>query len=280
MSEYFSGSINPELTRNLEDENKPPSIDALIVFGEGPVKKDQIDTHIGWGLPVGAKARCIAAAELFNKGQIREIILTGGKTGGENYPSEAELMKRYLVNKFNIPEIALVLEDKSTNTIENFAHVLNLVDSNKDQYQNLSFLSAGFHLARVEKLAKKFLTEGNKFSAQELIKDRSTRHNKWVEKTTDPNKNESYKNTLLAENKWTRALEQIPGYWLPNASYANPERLKAILKALPEAEQWLKENNLANWEDLDPEQMQQKIREIKRTMPPSEWQSDFDYLQE
>ncbi|PIP21363.1 MAG: hypothetical protein COX39_03325 [Candidatus Nealsonbacteria bacterium CG23_combo_of_CG06-09_8_20_14_all_40_13] len=263
-----NGLSSQESFKTPEKDPQAPPFDVLIVFGQGPVQKEQC-----WGLPTGAKARCIAAAELFHKGQIREVVLTGGKTGGEDYPSEAELMRDYLVKKMKVPEESLILEDKSTNTIENFANVLKMIDQKPETYRNLAFLSAGFHLARVEMLADKFLTTGLKFSSDELLKMRSPHHQRWVEKTTNPNQNEHYQKTLLEENRWMGGLEKIPAYWMPQASATSPERFRQIIKALPGVQDWLAENGLNNWEELSPDDLQNKIESLPREMPPAEWAS-------
>lgn len=165
-----------------ENEKKPSGkVDYLMVFGQGPVldketmdkpdpnKKEINNEAISW-----MKTIARAAGELKLAGATDKIILTGGKTGGENSKSEAELMKDILTNEYHIPEGDIILEDKATNTLTNFALTLNRIDSqvNKfDQQAKIGLLGADFHLARIDLLAKKFGIKAEQaFSAEQIFK--------------------------------------------------------------------------------------------------------------
>jgi hypothetical protein len=108
------------LVKNLtENERKTTGkVDYLIVCGQGPVldedtlqkpddKKEQVrETAISW-----MKTIARATGELKLAGMVDKIVLTGGKTGGEKYTSEAELMKRILVEEYHISEQDIIIED-------------------------------------------------------------------------------------------------------------------------------------------------------------------------
>src|SRR5690348_170082 len=134
-------------------------LDALLVFGSGPVvdkdsreKAELAGTQPGqedmnfWSLTLAQ-----ASTILFEKGQTGKVILMGGKTGGDNYKSEAELIAENAKSN-GIPNSAIVLEDKSMNTFENLVNALNLYIDNPEvssQYQRLGILAQHFHLPRV-----------------------------------------------------------------------------------------------------------------------------------
>jgi|GEM_PF-387613 hypothetical protein len=165
-----------------ENEKKPSQkVDYLMVFGQGPVldketmdkpdpNKKKVDNEaIPW-----MKTIARAAGELKLADTCDKIILTGGKTGGENSKSEAELMKEILVSEYHIPENDILLEDKATNTLTNFAFTLNTMDSYAktfDQSSKVGFLGTDFHLARIRLLAKQFgMNDFSAFSAEQIFK--------------------------------------------------------------------------------------------------------------
>lgn len=78
------------------------------------------------------------------------VIVSGGKGPGENI-SEAEAMKRYLINK-GIEEERIIKEDKSANTDENIKFSKELI-SNKDS--KVVLVTNNFHVYRSIKIAKK-----------------------------------------------------------------------------------------------------------------------------
>ncbi len=191
--------IKPKKPGLLAEKNQPtpeqiknPKTKYLVVLGQGPVlneetmekpspgSKDIKETSISW-----MKTIARAAGELKLAGEIGKIILTGGKTGGEDYHgldkkaenekrlSEAELMKKILIEEYGISEDDIIVEDKATNSLQNFAYSLNKIDSleNPGSKANIGFLGADFHLARIRMLAKLFgLNNETAFSAEQVFK--------------------------------------------------------------------------------------------------------------
>ena len=84
-----------------------------------------------------------------------KIVVSGGKGDGENI-SEAEAMKRYLVERGIKPEM-IIKEDKSVNTMQNFEFSRDKIE--KDSKENVAdvdvkVVTTDFHAFRSEKYAK------------------------------------------------------------------------------------------------------------------------------
>lgn len=180
--------IKPSKPGLLRDNLKPnertqesKKIDYLLVFGQGPVLNETTkmkpvagqvnvkETAIAW-----MKNSARAAGELYLEGATKKIILTGGKTGGAEYKSEAELMRDVLVNEYHVPESDIILEDKATNTLQNIPLSLNKIDAGNSSPDSpkpkVGLLGADFHLSRIRLLAKFFGVENSQaFSAEQIF---------------------------------------------------------------------------------------------------------------
>ncbi len=294
--------FNPEKFSPETEKEPKPHLNLAIVFGAGPIQKTEQDPvdftekeklletlnkdfleteqekkeYQQWTkqtremLPIPAKMRAIAALEILNKGEVNEVIISGGKTGGEELPSEAELMRDYIIRKKQIElnkkvekeEISegqakeilqemiekIKMEESATNTIENFANIINMIDENSQQYQDIGFLSNQFHLDRTVKLAEKFQLKGEKLSGEKELDKRSKHYKKFLDKACSI-ENKEYEKILQGEEKWTKALEELPMYWFPQATLVNQERLTQMLEANKELEKTLKKKGLT-LEDL------------------------------
>ncbi len=179
-------------------------LDYLLVFGQGPVldggtklkpeagKADVKETAIAW-----MKNSARAAGELYLEGATKKIILTGGKTGGPEYKSEAELMKEILVKEYHVLESDIILEDKATNTLQNIPLSLNKIDSTTlpdGSKPKIGLLGADFHLSRIRLLAQFFGIESNQaFSTEQIF-------NLIAEKTNDINMKQQI-HLLLSTNE-------------------------------------------------------------------------------
>jgi uncharacterized SAM-binding protein YcdF (DUF218 family) len=102
------------------------------------------------GVPSSAlKERCDKAIELFRRGQVQYLLLSGGLESEQR--SEAEAMQQYLV-EHDIPKDRLLLEDQSTNTRENLLFSRKIL-ANK-QVTQAYLITHDFHLARAMLYAK------------------------------------------------------------------------------------------------------------------------------
>jgi hypothetical protein len=122
-------------------------------------------------------------------------VLTGGKTMCRwvkealpeerlaNWPSEAELMadiiRRYygdLYKKRYVRPIddVIIIEDKATNTLENFSYTINRHPDLLKENKKIGFLSAKHHLERVTLLAQIFSikhADESKMCAEEILRE-------------------------------------------------------------------------------------------------------------
>ena len=74
-----------------------------------------------------------------------KFIPSGGK-GADESISEAEAMKRYLLEQ-GIPEDDIILEDKSTTTLENLKFSKNIIDSREGR-KYTALVTSNYHVYR------------------------------------------------------------------------------------------------------------------------------------
>lgn len=95
----------------------------------------------------GILRRVKTAADLYKKGNVKHIFLSGGR--GEGMPeSEAEVMRQIALSS-GIADRDIVIEDRSTSTKENLLFTRNLTSD----CQSTVAISDRYHLARIELLA-------------------------------------------------------------------------------------------------------------------------------
>lgn len=90
------------------------------------------------------------ALELYQKGSIKKVILTGGRAPGEM--TEAEAAKKYLVN-LGVSKKNIVIENRSSTTTEQI-HYLRKNFSGATAHDSVLIISDGFHLSRITQIAK------------------------------------------------------------------------------------------------------------------------------
>ncbi|MGL4762426.1 MAG: YdcF family protein [Sarcina sp.] len=103
------------------------------------------------------KTRLDGAIEYVNKTDGYDFIIVSGGQGHDELISEAEAMRRYLVDG-GIPNEQIVLEDKSTSTFENFKFSKNIIESKTGEYiedLDIKVFTNGFHCMRSYFLGKR-----------------------------------------------------------------------------------------------------------------------------
>ena len=116
------------------------NLDYIIALG-AQVRED--------GPSVVLKYRLDAAVDYLNGNPDTICIVSGGQ--GTNEPfSEAEGMAEYLLDK-GIDEHRIVLEDKSTSTVENIQNSKALM---KESYNGVGIVTNNFHVFRAVQIAK------------------------------------------------------------------------------------------------------------------------------
>ena len=96
------------------------------------------------------KARLDAAVDYLEENPNTKCIVSGGQGKNEPY-SEAEGMRRYLV-KEGIDESRIIIEDKSTNTVENIQNSMKLIEKENPR---VGIVTSNFHVYRGVGIAKK-----------------------------------------------------------------------------------------------------------------------------
>lgn len=305
MSEV--GEVPREVTAGAvpkSQEAEKPSLDALLVFGQGPVinkdtreQAEKAQTEPGTeDVNFWSQTLAEAAAELFKRGQTREIVVMGGRTGGGQYGSEAELISKYL-QEFGVPKDRIRLEDRSTNTLENITNALNAyLDKDKEQYQNLGILGTNYHISRIRLLMEMFgIDYKTVFSAEEVLRyvarfDVEGREKEvWDQKAlaeferrldmNEAGKVPTYygqklgmeRNTVARrgqeEDVWSKALLEIPQYWIGYlGSLENTARIREVLTKTQDPEILRERFGIDLASDSD-ETLRKKLLAIKRRLP-------------
>ncbi len=133
---------------------KPQKYDVGIVLGGfSGLNKRNNEIAFNW-----AGDRLFQAIALYKKGQIKQILLSGGSANLINQKiKEADLAIQYL-KLIGIPDSAILIENQSRNTIENARNSLALIAKNNPEAKILVITSA-WHIPRAK-----------------LIFDRQTKH--------------------------------------------------------------------------------------------------------
>ena len=90
------------------------------------------------------------------------IIVSGGRVQKEYIHTEAYIMKKYLIDTYNIPSDKIIQESRSKNTIENARYTLKIIQQRNIQFNKIIVVSSSFHLKRVSYIFKYFYHEYNR----------------------------------------------------------------------------------------------------------------------
>jgi len=116
------------------------NLDYIIVLG-AQVRKE--------GPSVALRYRLDAAVDYLNKNPDTMCIVSGGQGANEPF-SEAEGMAEYLVEN-GIEKNRILLEDKSTNTVENIQYSKELMEVS---YSSVGIVTNNFHMFRAVRIAR------------------------------------------------------------------------------------------------------------------------------
>lgn len=106
--------------------------------------------------------RLDSAYEFLNKNQDVIVVVSGGK-GDDEKISEAEAMKKYLLDKGISPD-RIIMEDNSVNTYENLKYSAEILE--KKQINDIAIVTDGFHQYRAGYIAEKFGLESSAINAK------------------------------------------------------------------------------------------------------------------
>lgn len=119
--------------------NSTQKADLAVVFGN---KVNEDGT-----LSVRLKARLDKSIELYQKKQVKDIVVSGG-LGKEGYWEGTE-MKTYLI-KSNIPAEKIIVDNFGDNTEKTVINTIRIADSLK--YNKVISISQFYHQTRIKKL--------------------------------------------------------------------------------------------------------------------------------
>jgi len=141
--------------------NDKERVDAIVVLGASQ-----------WnGRPSPAfKARLDHAHELYKANTANFIILTGGVAKGDT-KSESSVGKKYL-NKKGIPNSRIIIEEEGKTTKESLSKVSEI--KNNYNFKKILFVSHGYHIYRIKKIAADN-NMGKFYSSAVEIKDPETK---------------------------------------------------------------------------------------------------------
>ena len=121
--------------------------DAIIVLGAG-LNGEQVSLSLSY--------RLNTAATYWKKHPNAVIVVSGGQ-GPDELCSEAEAMKKYLI-QLDIPEDKILEENQSTSTKENFIYSKQVLNQTFPTQSSLNtvFFTNDFHIFRAGLFAKKY----------------------------------------------------------------------------------------------------------------------------
>lgn len=124
--------------------------DYLMILGNQVVGKDTPSSLM--------IERIDSAAQYLSKDKECVAVVCGGITTDEQIISEAELMKKLLIEK-GIGADRIILEDKSTTTFENFEYAREVIENHSGKSIEevlVAFLSSDYHIHRASIIAEHY----------------------------------------------------------------------------------------------------------------------------
>ncbi len=112
--------------------------DYVIIHGAGLLQGDRISKLL--------QERLDKAIDVYRKDPSATKLIPSGGKGSDEKISEAEAMKRYLLEQ-GIPEHDIILEDKSTTTLENLKFSKALIDSFEGR-KYTALVTSNYHVYR------------------------------------------------------------------------------------------------------------------------------------
>ncbi|MFE7508276.1 YdcF family protein [Promicromonospora sp. NPDC057488] len=116
--------------------------DAVIVLGTA-IKGEAVTPAL--------RERLETAVEYHEANPDALVVVSGGQGPGESV-TEALAMKRFLVSR-GIPEGAILMEDRSTSTHENFVLTKGLLDARLGERYTTVFVTNDYHVFRASRLS-------------------------------------------------------------------------------------------------------------------------------
>ncbi len=182
----------PHHVDSLSEYLKDPEVKALprrpgilLLFGQGPVLNKQTRDKAN-SVQAGDKTADInywskeiasATKALYAAGEGSKVVVMGGKTGGPDFPSEAEFIREYIISdpRAEIQTEDVLTEDQSTNTLENLINVCNQYLDSPDHPElkdlPVHVIGSDYHIGRIQLLMELFdIPFNHAFSAESVTR--------------------------------------------------------------------------------------------------------------
>lgn len=124
---------------------KKRNFNYIIIHGSGLIGGERV--------PKLLSNRIDKAIEIYKKSTVKAKLILSGGQGSDEKISEAEAMKRYLLEK-GIPSSDLIKEDKSTTTYENLKNSKSIIDNRKGDKKTV-LVTSNYHVYRALRYSKK-----------------------------------------------------------------------------------------------------------------------------
>lgn len=119
--------------------------DFVIIHGAGLIDGERVSKLL--------QDRLDKAIDIYRKDPTPPKMIPSGGRGDDENISEAEAMRRYLLEK-GIPEDDIILEDKSTTTMENIGNSKRIVDSTEGR-KYTALVTSNYHVYRALRYGRK-----------------------------------------------------------------------------------------------------------------------------
>lgn len=138
------------------EENYP--VEYVVVLGAG-LRGDTVSPTLQYRLD-----KCLLYLKTYPEAK---VVVSGGQ-GPDEYTSEAEAMKRYLVTH-SIGENRVILEERSTSTYENFLFSKKIIEKERGiNKSRILIITSDFHMFRAKVLASRVGFATNGISAESV----------------------------------------------------------------------------------------------------------------
>lgn len=97
-----------------------------------------------------AIVRCRAAGNLYKDRKVRKIILVGGGNDRVKKVAEAERMRQYLNENFDVPDDAMDTQSEGTNTISDLTEIIRRVKFEELDDEQVVLLTSDYNTVRVK----------------------------------------------------------------------------------------------------------------------------------
>jgi uncharacterized SAM-binding protein YcdF (DUF218 family) len=119
--------------------------DYVIIHGAGLLDGDRVSKLLS--------DRIDKAIEIYRKDPTPPVLIPSGGQGDDERISEAEAMKRYLLNK-GIPEDKILIENRSMTTLENLKYSKEIIDSMQGR-KYTALVTSNYHVYRALRYCRK-----------------------------------------------------------------------------------------------------------------------------